>query len=326
MPLAEIAGAPDAGPRVLRFEGRAMGSPLRAVIVGLPPSHATELWAAIRADVEASEQAMSRFRADSEVTVFNEHAGRGVCLAASARLYAALAAARRAWRTTSGLFDPRVIGDLEQLGYRGVSWDGRLAEVDHESRSARTWIRPKPRQRQVELLEPVDLGGIGKGLALRWAVAMAMTHRPRPAGILVDAGGDIVTAGTPPYGVGHWPIGIEDPLAPDVGHVAIVGVTDWAVCTSAPSAARWTGPDGREVHHLIDPRTGEPADTGILSVTVAAPDPAWAEVWSKSLYVVGRRQIASLARRRGLAAWWVEASGALSMTPAARQLTLWTAR
>ena len=78
------------------------------------------------------------------------------------------------------------------------------------------------------------------------------------------------------------------------------------------------------VHHLIDPRTGEPGGDGLRAVTVTADDPAWAEVWSKALFVEGQRDIGRLARARGLAAWWVGADGVLDMTPAARVRTMWT--
>ena len=63
------------------------------------------------------------------------------------------------------------------------------------------------------------------------------------------------------------------------------------------------------LHHLIDPRTGEPGGDGLAAVTVAGPDPAWAEVWSKALFVEGARSIAAAARSRGLAAWWVGGDG-----------------
>lgn len=85
----------------------------------------------------------------------------------------------------------------------------------------------------------------------------------------------------------------------------------------------WQTDDGRTVHHLIDPRTGEPGGDGLTAVTVLGTDPAWAEVWSKALFLSGARGIGNEARRRGLAAWWVEADGSLHLTPAARQHTVW---
>ncbi len=81
----------------------------------------------------------------------------------------------------------------------------------------------------------------------------------------------------------------------------------------------------RVVHHLIDPSIGEPGGDGLLAVTVAGPDPAWAEVWSKSLFLAGRQSIATVARGRGLAAWWVADDGSVEMTPAGRSTTLWVA-
>jgi FAD:protein FMN transferase len=78
------------------------------------------------------------------------------------------------------------------------------------------------------------------------------------------------------------------------------------------------------VHHLVDPRMGDPGGAGLLAVTVAAADPGWAEVWSKSVFLAGAAAVGDDARRRGLAAWWVESDGTLHMTPAARQRTEWS--
>jgi thiamine biosynthesis lipoprotein len=59
----------------------------------------------------------------------------------------------------------------------------------------------------------------------------------------------------------------------------------------------------------------------LTAVTVSASDPAWAEVWSKALFLAGRRGIGPEARARGIAAWWVESDGETGMTPAARAVT-----
>ncbi len=58
-------------------------------------------------------------------------------------------------------------------------------------------------------------------------------------------------------------------------------------------------------------------------MTVALADPAWAEIWSKVLFLGGRDSIATEARSRGLAAWWVTDDGALEMTSAGRAMTAW---
>jgi thiamine biosynthesis lipoprotein len=132
-----------------------------------------------------------------------------------------------------------------------------------------------------------------------------------------------VAGGPAPQG-GPWIIAIEDPTGGD-DPIATVAVPDGAVTTSSILVHHWTAADGRPVHHLIDPRTGEPGGAGLLSVTVAGRDPAWSEVWSKSLFLRGAGDIAEVARARGLAAWWVREDGAVEMTAAARARTIWLA-
>ncbi len=173
---------------------------------------------------------------------------------------------------------------------------------------------------------PVDSGGIGKGLALRWASAAALAALPRGSGLLVDAGGDITSAGAAP--VGGWRIGVDDPVAPAgaaAPPLAVYALVDGGVSTSSVAVRNWTAPDGERVHHLVDPTTRAPARTGLISVSVAGPDPAWNEVWSKALFLGGSESIGEEARRRSMAAWWVDARGRLGMTPEARARSAWIA-
>ena len=167
----------------------------------------------------------------------------------------------------------------------------------------------------------MDLGGIGKGLALRWAAAEL--ERDGVTDFLLEAGGDLVARGLDPTGE-PWLIGMEDPTEA-TDHLAVIAVMDGAVATSSIRVHRWLV-DGRDVHHLLDPRTGEPAEGGLLSVTVAGPDPAWAEVWSKVLFIAGAPRRSPTRRvPRGLAAWWVADDGSLEMTADARWRTVWVA-
>jgi thiamine biosynthesis lipoprotein len=147
-----------------------------------------------------------------------------------------------------------------------------------------------------------------------------MGHDLAGRGALLEAGGDLV--GRAALEGEPWQVGIEDPTGgPDP--LAVVALVEGAICTSSTARQRWVDPTGRPAHHLIDPRTGEPGGSGLLAVTVAAADPGWAEVWSKTLFLAGSATIGDEARSRGLAAWWVEADGTLRMTPGARQCTTW---
>lgn len=267
-------------------------------------------------------------------------AGSGRVVLVSRRLRTALAAVHRAGRVTDGRFDARVLGALERIGEHGAPLEPAGATQEPAGttpepapvrssigvRSAEDALTLEPPHRVQVPDVPLDLGGIGKGLALRWAAAAALGPLPPGAGLLLEAGGDLVHGGAPP--ADGWLVGVEDPVAePDPGSppVAVVVVRDGAVATSSIRVRHWIGPDGHPVHHLVDPSTGEPAQTGLIAVTVAAADPAWAEVWSKALFLAGRGQIGEEARVRGLAAWWVDDRGRLGMTPEARMRSAWVA-
>jgi thiamine biosynthesis lipoprotein len=311
-----------------------MASPLRLTIAtaGLPDDVAELLadaaWTIVRGTFEVAETAMSRFREDSELTGLNRRSPGSASV--SRPLERALSAADRAHRVTGGRFDPRIVSALERIGYAGVA-QGHVAPPRPPGSTERILDR-KGRTGRVALRRQVDLGGIGKGLALRWAAnaleASLGGSTDPPLAYLIDAGGDIVGSGSP--GAGEpWRVGIEDPSdGPDLAAAAAVAVVAIAgrssVATSSVRRLRWEH-DGRVVHHLIDPRTGEPGGDGMLAVTVAGPDPAWAEVWSKALFLEGAGGIADLARGRGLAAWWVTSEGGLEMTAAARVRTVWVA-
>ncbi len=329
-------------PPVVRFERRAMGSPLRLSLVGVDEPRAAAAWERVSDAIEDLEQVLSRFRPSADLVALNGRAGDPACTPVHPRLYDALATAARAWKRTGGAFDPRVLGDLERLGYRGAASAASAAREHGTAGSVRVpapgagvraaafpdgrWLHRDPASRSIAVAAPVDLGGIGKGLALRWAFAALGAAVPGlargAAGALLEAGGDLVARGAAPQ-AGPWLIGIESPLAN--AEIAVVELAAGAVCTSSIGVHAWTAADGRSVHHLLDPRTGEPGGEGLVSVTVAGPDPAWAEVWSKMLFLDGRRGIGPRARGLGLAAWWIRDDGALEMTPAGRVRTAWSA-
>lgn len=304
-----------------RFAGRAMASGLTLSVIEPGASGRASLaeraWSIVVEEFEASEVALSRFLDDSGITRLNRAALRGESMAIDRRLAIALHACDRAHRVTDGRFDPRVIDRLEAWGYRGAPL-GNMASPGALGSTAR--IVERVDRSHVRVPHPIDLGGIGKGLALRWAAG-----RIEDLGVrryLLDAGGDIVGRGRGPAG-DPWRIGIEDPGGGQ-DPLAVAALADGAIATSSIRRLRWDV-DGRVRHHLVDPATGEPADEGLVAVTVAAADPAWAEVWSKSLFIAGRERIAPTARSRGLAAWWVDRDGAIAMTPAARSQTIWVA-
>lgn len=315
------------GPRVARFATRSMGSRLSLTMLGVRRGAAEAAWSAVEAEFAAVDAALSRFRADSQLTALNRAADAAGLSGAAGwthvgrRTAAFLSAAWRAQRMTDGRFDPRVVEVLEALGEHGALPPPALPAAAPASDRGARWLSRDGRATRFRLVRPVDSGGLGKGLALRWAAATAVRAAPDAAGLLLDAGGDVVTRGSGPVD-GAWMIGIEDPAGGDEP-IAVIAARDSAVATSSTRVRHWTAPDGRAVHHIIDPATGAPASGGLLAVSVAMFDPAWAEVWSKALFVTGASRIGPEARARGLAAWWIEEDGSLHLTPAARSVTAW---
>ncbi len=311
---------------VARF--RAMACDVTVRVVG-PTGSAAAAVDRARDVFERVERACTRFDPDSPLMRAN--AAPDAWHQVPVELFDAVSAAAAAYEETGGLFDPRVLRVLESLGYdRSLPFEGAAAVVtggppEEGARPGPTppattpWLpRLGSDGRSIRLgPAPIDLGGIGKGLAVRWA-AQKLSGAGRA--VLVEAGGDVEAAGGGPDGDG-WKVGVEDPLG-GADPVAVLSVSDLACATSSTRIRRWRS-GGQAVHHLIDPRTGRPGGPGLAAVTVVANDPARAEVWSKSLFLAGGRDVRALAEERALAAMWVHEDGTVDSTAAMDELVLW---
>jgi thiamine biosynthesis lipoprotein len=215
----------------------------------------------VEREFERLEAILSRFRPGSELSRLNRLGG----LQASPDLLAVTRRALLARDRTGGLFDPTVHDAVVAAGY-----DRSFERLDPR----RT---PRPPVacgggvrivgRRIALAPGVrlDFGGIGKGYAVDRGVAILGRYGPA----LVNAGGDVAVRG------GAWPVGVDvpgDPLTPEL--------RSGGLATSGSDRRRWAGG-----HHLIDPRTGSPALSPYLRVTVAAPSAVDAEVRAKALYL-----------------------------------------
>jgi FAD:protein FMN transferase len=228
-----------------------------------------------RADVLDYHERLSRFLPTSELSALNADARRTV--PASPLLRSAVRAALWAAAFSSGLVDPCVLDALEAAGY-AHSYE-RRREIHRPCGPIRT-ARPHPaaRWRHVRVDDEagtitrppglrLDLGGTGKG-----HVADLVAHFAGCRDWVVDAGGDIRVGGARTIHVAH-------PLDPHPA--ARLDVRDCAVATSSVVSRAWLRADGRPGHHLLDPSTGRPVRTGLVSATAIAPSTLEAETVAK---------------------------------------------
>jgi FAD:protein FMN transferase len=146
----------------------------------------------------------------------------------------------------------------------------------------------------------LDLGATAKGLGSDRAAAAAHAACGRAAGgeggILVSLGGDIAVAGLPP--LGGWPVAVADSSDADSSDARapgqVIRLTAGALATSSVTARRWQR-GGRPLHHILDPRTGWPADGPWRTVSVAAASCAEANAAATAAIVAGRGAEAWLA-------------------------------
>lgn len=140
----------------------------------------------------------------------------------------------------------------------------------------------------------LDFGGVAKGWAAQQAVRRLRAYGPA----LVDAGGDIAISGLQRDGEG-WPVGVADPFQPGAD-IGVLNLASGGVATSGIDYRRWQQ-GGAWKHHIIDPRTGQPAETDLLSVTVIAPSLLEAEMAAKTALISGSQDgLAWLAAQPGL--------------------------
>lgn len=271
-----------------------MGAAARVLVVGGPGGLAEE---AVRR-VEDLEARWSRFRPGSELSQLNERPGVPVIV--SEETFGLVERAVSGWEATGGRFDPTVHDAVVAAGYdRSFELVGPRAGGAPElavGAPGCTGIVLDPVVRAVTLPTGarVDPGGIGKGYAGDLLVDELLAAGA--AGVLVDLGGDVRVAGEPPAG-DAWVLGVEDPFD-ESGELARLALAAGAVATSSRRFRRWSA-GGREVHHLLDPRTGEPASVDVASATVVAGEGWWAEVLTKAVFVAGMREGPALLARLG---------------------------
>jgi thiamine biosynthesis lipoprotein len=227
---------------------------------------------------------LTRFSADSELSRFNASPGGWVDV--SPELEALLRESLSAFEKSAGLVNVAVLRSMEAVGYTRPLAEG--LPVATERRTSPLPALPdvlsvRPGAARLEPGAGIDLGGIAKG----W-MADRLCESLGP-NALANLGGDLKAVGSGPAGDG-WPVGL--------GPTTVL-LRNQGAATSSVRRRRWG-----EHHHLIDPRTGLPACTGLEEVSVVATCGVEAEVVAKAALLVGP-QLAPICCAAHAMAWWL---------------------
>ncbi|MBQ9493860.1 MAG: FAD:protein FMN transferase [Oscillibacter sp.] len=227
------------------------------------------------------ERRVSTTSQSSELYALNRDGGGSVSPETAALLDTALSLCR----LTRGAFDISIYPVVRAWGfttgdYRVPSFDETAALLEYVD-----YARIRLSGTDVTLPEgmEIDLGGVAKGYAGREAAAY-LRERGVTSGLL-NLGGNVQTIGSKPDG-SAWRVAIRDPRR-ETDYAGIVEVRDKAAVTSGGYERWFTGEDGETYWHIMDPATGRPARSGVLSATVIADDGALCDALSTALFVMG---------------------------------------
>jgi len=259
-------------------------------------SRAEEALAAVCREVSRIEEHLSCFLPDSEISRVNRSAGiKSEKL--SRETYDVLSEAVEFSRSLLGCFDV-TIGPLVSLWKIAQGSSAQPDDVSIERALPLVNYRDlilNPGKSTAELRnaeQSVDLGGIGKGFAGDRIVEVLSSIGISSA--YSNLGGNVVTVGAKPDG-SPWQIGIQHPRQQDglIGSVSVVGET---VVTSGDYQRAFTDSRGKRHHHILDPTTGYPAESGLISVSIVTDRSVVADPLSTAVFVAGMEKGLTLLR------------------------------
>jgi len=283
---------------------RALGTLVQLAVT--EPGALAEARRLLTQDLAEVDAACSRFRADSEIRALTGGRQR-----ISPLLAEAIAVALRAARLTDGDVDPTVGAAMSAVGY-----DRDFEKIEPNGPPLSLTVRKVPGWREVRLDGQsvtlpagvqLDLGATAKA----WAADRSAERIAAKlgCGVLVSLGGDVAVAGPAPDG--GWRIRVQDvtgaPGDLPAGPYALIAIRDGGLATSSTAARRWRR-GGDVLHHILDPRTGLPAEPVWRTVSVAAGSCADANAASTAAVIRGHRAPGWLTRL-GLPARLVDATG-----------------
>ncbi len=283
----------------LEYHGTAMGTSVSLYFWTDDETEAAKGFEAVMAEMKRIDRMMTTWLPDSEVSQINANAGIKP-IKVSDETFAVITRAQDVSRRTRGIFDITV-GAFRGLWKFDQDMDGTLPDQKEVKKRLklvgyRNLILNKAKH-TVYLRKKgmrITLGGIAKGYAVDKCVEILRARGF--VDFMVQAGGDMYIAGS--KGSRPWVVGIRDPRGPASATFASMAISDHSFSTSGDYERGFVR-DGIRYHHILDPRTGEPARMS-RSVTVKAHDAFTADAWSKVMFILGWKEATRVIKREKL--------------------------
>lgn len=246
-------------------------------------------------EVQKLDAMLSAENSKSEVYALNEQGN----LQATDDLAELILRGKEIYQETDGLFDDTIYPVMKLWGFPTGNYhvptaaevQKKLALVDENKVEIQTRdpdekgrdSKEKAKFVTLGADQQIDFGGIAKGYTGQKLAELFQEYGVSSA--LVSLGGNIQAIGTKPDG-SSWKVGIRDPKGGQQDYIGVLSVENQAVITSG-GYERYFEEDGKTYIHIINPRTGYPADGDLLSVTIVSRDGTLADGMSTALYIMG---------------------------------------
>lgn len=295
------------------LEGKTMGTFWRVSAVGVDGARADALRRKVQAQLDADDMQLSTWKADSALMRFNRSDSTAPW-PVSDSIADIVTESLRIGSKTGGAMDI-TIGPLVNLWGFGPDKQplktpsaGQIAAAKARTGLQHLTVINKSGSQYLQKDLPdlyVDLSTVGEGYAAdHLARLMAEEGISR---YLVSVGGALVSRGMNASGR-PWRVAIQKPTDRENAVQAIVDINGHGISTSG-SYRNYYELDGRRISHVIDPRSGEPIQHKLVSVTVIAPTALEADGWDTGLMVLGTEKAKEVVREQGLAAYFIYKQG-----------------
>lgn len=245
------------------------------------------------------DDAMSAFKRDSEISKINLYAGQK-WVSVSPDCFNLLKLSTNLSEVSAGAFDITIKPIVELWG---INKKSNYFPEDLQIHTALKLVNYKDllldeKSHSARLANPgqaIDLGGIAKGYAADEVKRILLDGGIKTA--LINLGGNIIAVGRNHENM-PWKIGIQNPMAVRGTYVGVLSAENVSVVTSG-SNERFFVKNGVRCHHIINPKTGIPAQSGLLSATIVAENSTLADALSTAAFVLGMEKGLDLIKKYG---------------------------